>query len=256
MLGMLHAAGLIVAVVAAQLGQPPVVTGGAEGGRVVASDSSGALRWTSRWTIAETLVEGERVIAMSEDGEGRYSGFEGDIRWSTETLWSAGAPFRPLSSEKVFTDEGGRLLVRQHTEFDYAGATIRFRSEDLRSGGATTERLDLPADTLSIEGIAAALRMMAFEEEPSVDAHIFSPEPRLYDVTFETRGRETLRTAGGEVESYKIEVVPHIGILGLFRFLFPHAYFWFEVDAPHDWVRYEGPENGRGTPTIVMERVD
>jgi len=35
--------------------------------------------------------------------------------------------------------------------------------------------------------------------------------------------------------------------------LFPKTYFWSTVAAPHFWVRYEGLENGRATPKIVME---
>lgn len=248
----------VLAVLAAplQLGRPVLLARGSEAGSVVASDDSDGRRWSSRWTMDEAVFDGRPIIAMTEEGEGRYSGFDVDVRWRTETSWSADAPFRPLSSEKTFTDADGRPLLREHTEFDHSDGEIRFRSEDLRTGKSATETLELPADTLSIEGIAAALRMLDFGEDPSVETHLFSPEPRLYEVTLEARGRETLRTPKGDVECYKIEVVPHVGILGLFRFLLPHAYFWFEVDAPHEWVRYQGPENGRGTPTITMERED
>jgi Protein of unknown function (DUF3108) len=239
-----------------QLGRPPVLANGSEVGDVVASDDSGARRWVSHWTMDEAVEDGRGIVAMTEVGAGRYSGFDSDVSWRTETSWSADAPFRPLTSEKTFTDTGGRPLLRQHTDFDHSAGEIRFRSDDLRTGRSTTETQALPADTLSIEGIAAALRTMAFEENASVEAHIFTPEPRLYRVTLEFRGREILHTPTGDVECYKIEVVPHVGILSLFRFLLPHAYFWFEVDAPHEWVRYQGPENGRGTPTITMERQD
>ena len=57
----------------------------------------------------------------------------------------------------------------------------------------------------------------------------------------------------GEFECYKVELVPGLGVLNLFRFAIPKAYFWFTVDPPHYWVRYEGLENGRGTPQVVME---
>lgn len=238
-----------------QLGRPPIIVGGSESGSVTASDDAGNRRWVSHWTMDEALLDGSPVIAMTEEGEGRYSGFDGDVRWRTETSWSADAPFRPLFSEKTFTNTNGRVLLRQRTEFEPTAAEIRFRSDDLRTGRSSSETFDLPADTLSVEGIAAALRMLAFDQE-SVEAHLFSPEPRLYEVTLASRGRETLRTASGEIECYKVEIVPHVGVLGLFRFLLPHAYFWFEVDGPHEWVRYQGPENGRGTPTITMERQD
>ena len=34
---------------------------------------------------------------------------------------------------------------------------------------------------------------------------------------------------------------------------FPEDLFLVYMAAPHFWVRYEGLENGRGTPEIVME---
>ena len=75
----------------------------------------------------------------------------------------------------------------------------------------------------------------------------------MYDVTLEVQGRERIRTPAGPLECYKVELRPGVGVLKLFGFLVPKAYFWFTVDAPHYWVRYEGPENGRGTPQVVME---
>jgi hypothetical protein len=50
----------------------------------------------------------------------------------------------------------------------------------------------------------------------------------------------------------ELEVVPHLGVLNLFRPFLPKTYFWFTVASPHNWVRYEGPENGPGTPEVVM----
>jgi hypothetical protein len=47
--------------------------------------------------------------------------------------------------------------------------------------------------------------------------------------------------------------VPRLGILGVFRLLVPNTYFWFAADPPHTWIRYEGPENRRGTPEITIE---
>ena len=84
--------------------------------------------------------------------------------------------------------------------------------------------------------------------------HLLSNEPKLYEVTFEARGRETVRTPAGEFECYKIEVVPHLGVLSNLAKLFAaKSYFWFTVSTPHVWVRYEGYENGPGTPRIRME---
>jgi hypothetical protein len=250
---------LLLVPFAASGAQPPPpgrVIGEFEAGSTVATSEEGIERWTTEWTMREDVVESQSVIRMTEQGEGTYTGFENEIQWRTEALWLGGEMLRPLESEKVFTDADGRPLLTERTEFDRANNVIRFEREDSRTGEQTSDTWEMPPNTLSVEGIAAALRTMPLEEGTSVPAHVFTPEPGLYEVTLEVRGRETLDSADGPVESYKVEVVPSLGLLGLFRFLVPNTYFWFAADPPHTWIRYEGPENGRGTPEITIERVN
>jgi len=37
------------------------------------------------------------------------------------------------------------------------------------------------------------------------------------------------------------------------KVFYPKTYFWFKAAEPHTWIRYQGLENGPGTPEIVME---
>ena len=50
-----------------------------------------------------------------------------------------------------------------------------------------------------------------------------------------------------------IAVIPILGLLNVFKVFYPKSYFWFSVTAPHTWVRYQGLENGPGSPEIVIE---
>jgi hypothetical protein len=104
-----------------------------------------------------------------------------------------------------------------------------------------------------VEGIAGVLRFLAFDQTSRFSAHLLSNEPRVYSVTFERRGKERVRTPAGDFDAYKVEMVPHLGVLNVFRSFVPKAFFWFTVQQPHFWVRYQGLENGPGTPEIVME---
>jgi hypothetical protein len=233
----------------------PLLPSVEETGRVEAYDQDGTLRWTSRWTMVSEVESGQPIVRMSEEGEGRHSSFDGEIAWRTDTVWAAGDSFAPLHSEKTFTDAGGVRLVRERTEFDHSAGRISFGHQDLTTGESRSETFEMPFDTLSVEGIAAALRGFPFGDDVAVQAHLFTPEPQLYEVTLRPRGRETLTTRDGQIEAYKVEIVPSLGLLTLFRFFLPEAYFWFSVEPPYTWLRYEGPENGRGTPKITMERV-
>ena len=196
---------------------------------------------------------GQRTVRFTEKGSGRYSGFDREVRWNIETTWTAEEAFRPMRTERTVTDMAGKPLVRELKSFNFDNGTVDIEREDLSSGSRSRRSLSIPADTLTVDGIAGALRSLPFERSRPVELHLLSNEPRLYDVSLEVRGRERVRTPAGEFECYKVELRPGLGVLNLFGFLVPKAYFWFTVDSPHYWVRYEGPENGRGTPQVVMD---
>src|SRR5262249_17069882 len=112
--------------------------------------------------------------------------------------------------------------------------------------------LSITSDVLAVEGIAGVLRFLPFDGD-SFPAYLLSNEPKLYNVTFENRGKEHVKTPAGEFDAYKIEIVPHLGVLNVVRPFVPKTFMWFTVAAPHFWVRFEGPEAGVGTPEVVME---
>ena len=231
----------------------PPPSANTEKGTTTTSLKSGPLRWKSEWTMERQSGSGQRTVRFTEKGSGRYSGFDREVRWSIETTWTAEEAFRPVRTEHTVTDMAGKPLVRELKSFNFDQGTVDIEREDLSSGSRSRRSLSIPADTLTVDGIAGALRSLPFERSRPVELHLLSNEPRLYDVSLEVRGRERVRTPAGEFECYKVELRPGLGVLNLFGFLVPKAYFWFTVDSPHYWVRYEGPENGRGTPQVVMD---
>jgi hypothetical protein len=229
---------------------PPVIP--TDSGGVVVSAKSGPVHWTANWTMAPGERAGRKVVRFTEQGQGRVSAFPDDVTWSLEAVWSADASFQPLEFEKIVSSPNGSRLLTERKSFDPVKGIVRF-SRQFANGRSETKSLSTPSDTLAVEGIAGVLRFLPFQSVPSFPAHLLSNEPRVYNVTLEARGKERIKTAAGEFECYKIEVVPHLGPLNLFRPFFPKTFFWFAVAPPHFWVRYEGPENGPGTPVIVME---
>ena len=196
---------------------------------------------------------GQPTVRFTEKGSGHYSGFAQEVRWNIETTWTGGESFRPLRTERTVTDTAGKPLLRELKTFNFAKGIVAIERDDLSKGQESRRSLKIPADTLTVDGIAGALRSLPFERARPTQVHLLSNEPKLYEVSFEVSGRERIRTPAGEFECYKVEIHPGLGVLKLFGFLVPNAYFWFTVDPPHYWVRYEGPENGRGTPQVVMD---
>jgi hypothetical protein len=231
----------------------PPLSANREKGMTTTSLKGGPLRWKSEWTMERESGQGQRTVRFTEKGSGRYSGFDREVRWDTETTWTIGEAFRPMRTERTVTDMAGKPLVTEQKSFNFDKGTVDIEREELSTGHKFRRLLSIPADTLTVDGIAGALRSLPFEQARPVELHLLSNEPRLYDVSLEVRGRERVRTPAGQFDCYKVELRPGLGVLNLFGFLIPKAYFWFTVDPPHYWVRYEGPENGRGTPQVVME---
>ncbi len=223
-----------------------------DSGAVVVSGKNGGRRWTATWTMEPAEHAGKKAVRFTERGQGRVSPFPGEVRWSLESIWSAEAGFQPLESEKIVTTPTGAPLVTERKHFDPVKGVAKFERQ--RAGAEPEEKtMTVPPDTLIGEGIAGVLRYLVFEQSVPHPVHLLSNEPRLYRMTFENRGKEHVRTPAGEFDCYKIEMVPHLGVLNVVRSFYPKAFFWFTVAPPHFWVRYEGPESGPQTPEIVME---
>jgi Protein of unknown function (DUF3108) len=209
-------------------------------------------RWTAEWTMEPAQENGRPAVHFTETGRGQYSGFSGPVSWTTDALWSADGHFRPLRFEKIIKDKGGHVVGAERKIFGPAKDSAKFTRE--RGGkAAESQQFSVPEDTLAPEGIAGILRFLPFEHWQTQSVHLFSNEPRLYEMKIEMRGKERVKTPAGEFECYNVELVPQLGALNLFRAFLPKAHFWFSVAQPHFWVRYEGPENGPGTPQIIME---
>lgn len=225
-----------------------------ESGRAITSTKNGGVRWKNEWSSENTVLDGKPVVRFTEAGSGRYAGFDGEVAWQVETTWSAEDWFRPIRTSRIVTDPSGVKLLREQRSFDFAKGIVE-QEQELRSGARSRRTLKIPADTITVDGIAAALRSLPFATARPFRLHVLSNDSKLYEVTLHVRGRERVKTPAGEFDCYKVEMVPALGILNVLRPFIPKTYFWFAVNPPHAWVRYEGLENGPGTPLVVMDLV-
>jgi hypothetical protein len=229
----------------------PATIPSAQGSSVV-TYKNGTPGWTANWTMEPARYEGRKAVRFTERGQGHLSQFPGQVQWTLESTWLAESSFQPMEFEKTIRSSSGQVLVTERKHFDPKQHVVRFERR-YPGGKSEVESLNAPADTVAVEGIAGALRFLPFDRQKSFPLHMMSNEPKIYSVTLENRGKERVKTPAGEFECYKLEVVPHVGVLNVFRSFFPKAYFWFAVAPPHFWVKYEGPQDGPGTPDIIMQ---
>ncbi len=209
----------------------------------IAVTEKGKSRWTADWTMEPLTVDGRAAVRFTEKGRGLYSPYKTEVQWTVEAIWKADGHYRPLRFERTFTDSRGKSLATRRKTFDEAKGVAM----------VDDKAFTIPPDTITVEGMGGILRSMPFESSRPFTTHVLSNEPRLYEASIEPRGRERLKTPAGEFDCYKVEMVPHLGALDVIRKFLPKTQFWFTVAAPHFWVKYEGFENGVGTPRITME---
>jgi len=224
-----------------------------EKGTIVTEYKDGGLRWKADWKTDIYVENGKTKFKLVLNAKGITSPFTFDTTWRSVAIWKAEDEFLPLESETKIKNLSGGVVMIDKKKFNHKNDTAVFGREDLQLDSYKRTPYDITSDTLIVEGIVYAMRTLPFGTNKVVKAKILSNEPALYNVEFQQRGIEKLTTEDGEVSCYKVEVVPKLGVLGVLKVFFPKTYFWFTVDAPHKWVRYEGLEKGVGTPEVIMK---
>jgi len=244
---------LFLMMTAAQVKAPPAIP--TDHGTVVTSTVKGEQRWTANWTMEPSTVAGKKAVRFTENGKGEYSPFTQEVSWTLESIWLAEGSFFPIQFERTVRNTQGQIVAVEKKTFDKSAGKVKFERRN-EKGETKTSSFSAAPDILTIEGIAGVLQFFPFGKSGSagtLHGHMLSNEPDLYDVTIESRGTERVNTSAGDVDCYKIELVPHLGLLNVMKVFYPKTYFWFRVAEPHKWVRYQGLENGPGTPEIIME---
>lgn len=244
---------LFLVITSAQLKAPAAIP--TDHGTVVTSTVNGEMRWSADWTMEPWAVGGRKAVRFTENGKGHYSPFTQEVRWTLESIWLADGSFFPLQFERTVRDSQGQTLAIEKKVFDSSAGKVKFERHN-QKGETETSTFSAAPDILTVEGIAGILQFFPFGKSGSAGTlrgHLLSNEPDLYDVTVESRGTERVKTAAGDINCYKIELVPHLGLLNVMKVFYPKTYFWFSMAEPHAWVRYQGLENGPGTPEIIME---
>jgi hypothetical protein len=103
------------------------------------------------------------------------------------------------------------------------------------------------------QNLAVWLMTYPFEKKKDLDFHLLTHAPAMYKMNMKYKGKERIKIGNSEVDCYKLEMLPDLGLLNFMRVFFPKTYFWYEVEPPHNFVRYEGLESGLGAPYVVIE---
>ena len=224
-----------------------------ERGAIVVTTTNGIPRWSADWTMEPWTDKGSPAVKFTENGKGHYSPFSEVVQWSVSAIWRADGAFKPLHFEKTFRNANNVVIETDIKDFDVDGKRSVQYVRSRPNSPPETKIIKVPPDTITVEGLAGVMRSIPFTDTKPFALHLFTNDLELWDMTIEARGREIVHTPAGDFDCYKVEMVPHLGVLDVLRKLFPKAHLWFTVAPPHFWVKYEGLENGTESPSIVMQ---
>ncbi|MEQ9619160.1 MAG: hypothetical protein RIG61_08310 [Deltaproteobacteria bacterium] len=224
-----------------------------EEGSFVTFYKEGGKRWEAKWEMEEFEENGVRMIRITMNAEGLTSPFTRDMKWESVSVWRADGSFTPLKAETEIRDMEGNPVMTEEKTIDTQNGTATFTRKDYEGDGSLEKQFGVSPDLLIVEGLVVALRSLPFKSGGTIKTQFLTNEPELYNVEFKQSGIEKVKTHEGEIECFKVELVPKLGILNAFKVFFPKTYFWFTIAPPHRWVKYQGFENGRDTPEVVME---
>jgi hypothetical protein len=226
-----------------------------ESGTMVVEYKEGGNRWTADWTTERYDQNGESFLRLTINGVGLTYPYSENMTWVTETVWKAGDTFYPVRSITTIKDMTGKLVRTDTNTLDLEEGKATFERQEASGNGSVSETFDFTPDTLIVDGIVMALRNLPFGTGEDFRAKFLTNEPELYNVEFKQLGIEKVKTPEGEIDCYKVELIPKLGVIGVLKVFFSKTYFWFTVAPPHRWVKYQGYENGRSSPEVVMKVV-
>lgn len=210
--------------------------------------SSGKPLWQSEILTQKIEHAGKTFLYIKEEGSGIYGKDKKFKSWVSEAYYHFEKTRAiPYQTNLVFRDKSGKVIQRINKFYDpdEKKAVCRVNGKE--------KRFEFKEDLIDKELLGTALQNYPFEEKRDVIFHLLTNEPTVYKITVKYRGMETLKIGGRVFECHKLQMIPDLGLLNIFRAFVPKTYFWYKTSPPHDFVRYEGLESGLGTPYLVLE---
>jgi hypothetical protein len=203
------------------------------------------------WESLTRVEKSGQYIVVSEDGEGIYGQDKKFKRWHSAAFYRyEGDKATPYQASLTFRNAAGATL-EAITKYYY----LKEKKVVVATGSKQKEFSFLP-DLIDKEEIAFAFINFPFAEKRDMELHLLTNEPTLYKIALKYLGIENVSLGGKNVSCYKLQMIPDLGLLNMLGAFVPKTYFWYKVEPPHEFVRYEGLESGLGTPYIVMAAAD
>ncbi len=181
--------------------------------------------------------EGKRFYRVRDRGR-RVNGYTFDH----VTILERGDYLTPISFRASDSNAEGRIIREMFARFD-------------------DEALVYPDDTYPIFSSITAIRGLDFKLGGRAEVFLWLAPTEIYRIFLDVDAIETISTAAGSFECYRLELKPDIrAILPIGNFLasllqpfLPEYYFWYSTEPSHPLVKFSGSLGGAGASHTVVE---
>ena len=210
--------------------------------------SNSLLHWTS--TAIGQLIQHKEQAYFNIEARGDFFNKDGQ----KTSFWDAssyslleGDKLIPYNIKIITKNVDNEVLENVEKFYNYKSKKINTNINGM------AKDFELRSNTIDKHLLAVALMAYPFEQKDKIKINLLTHEPALYPADIEYRGKEKIKVMGREIECYKLEMLFDVGLLNIFRVFIPKFYFWYAVDPPHYFMRYEGLEDGLNTPYVVID---
>ena len=136
--------------------------------------------------------------------------------------------------------------------FDWARKKALYRLNNEAERKQENNNFNLSSRTMLTHDLGPFFQDMVLNQKKDEPFTVVFPTGRMLNLRAKVTGTETVKTRAGDYLCRKIEMKPDFSLLSM---LAPTITFWFMTQPPYTFVRYEGPERGLNSPTVVQELV-
>jgi len=220
------------------------------------SDASGKTLWES--TVTTAPVEGEPgAYIITEEGKGRYYGFEGETSCRSEAKYTSGSEgIKPAWLKRTVLSASGKTLLEETQDYSAGKDEVRCSVKDLVKGSEKSRSFKYKGSMINkmLTGVTVRSMLEAGEKQRTVS--IVNDEPAVYSITIKVVCEEKITVNGQEQGAFKICIDPNIGLLSPAKAFIPKNYSWYSCEPPHRWLKFKGLEASISSPVVEMTALE
>jgi len=205
---------------------------------------SGKLAGSSEREVQKARYAGRDYFVVKTIGQAEIN--NGDKLTSLTTSYYQ---INSDGSINVYSHEGeskknGQPFSYVKITFDWPSRVAGLLFENLDKKQTKTKTIELTDNTVYTSDLAPYLQACVQNKRQAGKLKLIIPTGDTYNMIFQIKSDSD--------NSFRVDLKPDLGLLSG---IIPSITFWFQGEAPHHFIRYEGPQGGPFSPIVVEKKI-